>query len=527
MQFKLAIPSPVLGQKMLKRVILTTMLAVSTFQTVRANDDALIEQSVNGTTAVIVRMDTGKIELSPQWTALAQQDASGAISQLLTMMTEPQTQVRELLNGETAFVAIDMPFGARIDARIHTSTNVPETNLLSAVNLFWQGTIGTANRASGWQTLQLTTASKVKSQGSSFNSVPADPVTWKTACAQAADYPIQLVFVLPKYVRDTFAELEPELPQILGGGPANPLVSGFRWMSLGIQPKDSTARIVIQTDSNATAELGRQQIPKMLQALMQGAKLDETTSTMMMAVVGLLNPTVEDSRIVIALDDPQKSSALLQLVATTVSAAAKPMAVSQTQNNLKQLALGMHNYYSAFRAFPTYAEIRKRETTSGLSWRVHILPYIDHAELYHAFKLDEPWDSDHNIKLLDRMPEVFKPVIPIGSKEKAKPFHTTYAAPIGEKTVFGRDKAIDFQNITDGTSNTIAFVELKPEFAIPWTSPEEYPFDPADPAAKLRVVNGAIAVALMDGSVHGFPADEPASFWNAFLSIDGGEVVKW
>ena len=46
-------------------------------------------------------------------------------------------------------------------------------------------------------------------------------------------------------------------------------------------------------------------------------------------------------------------------------------------------------------------------TMSGkplLSWRVHLLPFLEENELYEQFKLDEPWDSPHNIKLLDQMP---------------------------------------------------------------------------------------------------------------------------
>jgi len=42
-----------------------------------------------------------------------------------------------------------------------------------------------------------------------------------------------------------------------------------------------------------------------------------------------------------------------------------------------------------------------------LSWRVLILPYLEHDELYRAFKLDEPWDSPHNRRLIEWMPREF------------------------------------------------------------------------------------------------------------------------
>ena len=36
-----------------------------------------------------------------------------------------------------------------------------------------------------------------------------------------------------------------------------------------------------------------------------------------------------------------------------------------------------------------------------------MLPYVEEGELFKEFKLDEPWDSEHNKKLLARMPKVY------------------------------------------------------------------------------------------------------------------------
>ena len=44
-----------------------------------------------------------------------------------------------------------------------------------------------------------------------------------------------------------------------------------------------------------------------------------------------------------------------------------------------------------------------------LSWRVALLPFLEENELYKQFHLDEAWDSDHNKKLLAKMPRVFAP----------------------------------------------------------------------------------------------------------------------
>ncbi len=47
------------------------------------------------------------------------------------------------------------------------------------------------------------------------------------------------------------------------------------------------------------------------------------------------------------------------------------------------------------------------EQGSGLSWRVHLLPFMNQQRLYTQFKLNEPWDSEHNKQLLLQMPSVF------------------------------------------------------------------------------------------------------------------------
>jgi hypothetical protein len=154
------------------------------------------------------------------------------------------------------------------------------------------------------------------------------------------------------------------------------------------------------------------------------------------------------------------------------------------------------------------------------------LPFIGFNELYQEFKLDEAWDSPHNMKLLPKMPKIYRPVADMNETGELKPHHTTYVAPIGSKTVFGQDEPIHFRNVTDGLSNTVAFVELKREHAIPWTSPEEYRYDESNPTAKLRNYNGKTAIALFDGAVVNVKIDLPKETWLALFTRNGGEVVS-
>jgi len=82
---------------------------------------------------------------------------------------------------------------------------------------------------------------------------------------------------------------------------------------------------------------------------------------------------------------------------------------TQAVNNLKCIGLAMHNYHDMHKRLPP-AAICDATGRPLLSWRVALLPFVDVAEnkLYGEFKLDEAWDSPHNLKLLERMPFVYQ-----------------------------------------------------------------------------------------------------------------------
>ena len=74
---------------------------------------------------------------------------------------------------------------------------------------------------------------------------------------------------------------------------------------------------------------------------------------------------------------------------------------------MRNLALGVLNYESAHRHLPPPTESRGPERQTGLSWRIHILPFLGEADLFNQFAIDEPWDSETNIKLLPKMPAIY------------------------------------------------------------------------------------------------------------------------
>src|SRR5262245_51934329 len=78
----------------------------------------------------------------------------------------------------------------------------------------------------------------------------------------------------------------------------------------------------------------------------------------------------------------------------------------ESRNNLKQMSVAIEEYRAKHGHFPRQA-IYSAEGKPLLSWRVSVLPFVEQETLYKQFHLDEPWDSPHNIKLLEMMPATY------------------------------------------------------------------------------------------------------------------------
>jgi hypothetical protein len=145
-----------------------------------------------------------------------------------------------------------------------------------------------------------------------------------------------------------------------------------------------------------------------------------------------------------------------------------------TMDNIKHIGLAMHTHAQKQKpiSYPP-AYIADKDGKPLLSWRVMILPYLEEKALYEQFKLDEPWDSEHNKKLIEKMPKVY-------ASPLTKPLEhgkTCYQVPFGKETLFTGKNGIKMREVTDGTSKTIALVEVASESAVEWTKPQDWEFD--------------------------------------------------
>ena len=194
---------------------------------------------------------------------------------------------------------------------------------------------------------------------------------------------------------------------------------------------------------------------------------------------------------------------------------------AQCVNNLKQIALAMHNYHSANNTFPRAASVDENGKPL-LSWRVAILPYLGHQALYNKFNLDEPWDSVHNKALLKEMP----PIYSCPNRAKPEPFTTTYEVLVGKNAMFEKDQDIGVVDVTDGTSNTFLVVESRN--AVPWTKPDDLTFDPGAAASLCGAGSshpGGFNAAMGDGSVRFIRDTIDVKKFRSMITRNLGEVI--
>ena len=329
----------------------------------------------------------------------------------------------------------------------------------------------------------------------------------------------QLLVLPTADARRVVEELQPTLPAAAGGGPSALITRGALWLSIGVNcTPHASARLVIQSQDHAAAAAlhGHWDSWYRLLARMAGGE----TAPRLIRFADRLAPEVKGDRLLLELDAERLEQVRLVLQ-PAIEQVEQRLRFQQATNNLKQIGIAMHGYADGHKHFPP-AAIYDDAGKPLLSWRVAVLPYLDQEALFKEFHLDEPWDSEHNARLIDRMPEVYR-----SPGERDLPAgRTTYLVPVGEKTLFHGREGTRFQDITDGTSNTLLAVEADNARAVVWTKPDDWTIDAEGPAAELASpYQNHLLVLLCDGAVLALKWPFEADALNRLVTYNGGEVL--
>ena len=330
--------------------------------------------------------------------------------------------------------------------------------------------------------LRRMTSSRLQPGGEFIGLVQNSPAMFKMAVNFETLRDLVSAFVLTEE-NQIPPELSEEMEQIIDltdnilvelyRDPANALRA-----SLGTSGADKTELL-----SKSLLRIRRQLTDLVMEQSTQEMEFDDSVSVeMRQAITGYMNRirkyidnesmwSIQEDRVVMQFESSmlvnyQIIGVLSGLLLPAVQAARESARQMQSSNNLRQIMLAMHNFHDANGRFPAQA-IAQGEGNPLLSWRVAILPYLGEQALYDQFHLDEPWDSAHNIELLEQMPEFFR-----NPSNPPTAGMTTYLVPMG-KGVGLSSEGLKIQQITDGTSNTLAVLDVDPQFGVPWTKPDD------------------------------------------------------
>ncbi|MEZ6032886.1 MAG: DUF1559 domain-containing protein [Planctomycetaceae bacterium] len=304
-------------------------------------------------------------------------------------------------------------------------------------------------------------------------------------------------------------------------------VSGGVRLSLTLNAADEAAAQQTAAALTEALQFGSQMALQAMQAEMNGDDPMQVAGRSYVQRIATsyldkLKPTAAENAVNIEIDaiDHAYGPVMVALLLPAVQAAREAAQRTQDSNSLKQISLAMHNYHEVHGEFPAQASVDK-DGKPLLSWRVQLLPFLDEQALYEQFHLDEPWDSEHNLKLAEQMPAVFR------SQTLGAANQTVFQSFVGSGAFLDGRKGLRMKDFTDGTSSTLMVAEVNADQAVVWTKPADVNFDEADPMKGLGSFRPqGFQAAFVDGSVRMISAEIKLETLRRLILRNDGEVIE-
>lgn len=461
-----------------------------------AAQEAALQAIVTPDTALIARVDLSRVtgaELA--WLARAAATIDGEavpdVDEWEAMRAKLQaagaTQAWASLR---APVLVGESLLARVAIEVSDQSKAVDVLRVASASLF---------RDSAWSWRQagaLVVATRSDAPGEQ-GSAPRAPAFAK-ALAGDGDAPLAVVLLLAPDQRRALTELLPASYAVLNRDSLSGVLAELEQLTLAYASRQS-ATVELRYPSDQVAKRAAAVWPEFCRDVAELLKSDAKLAELLAQnTAGAAAP--QGDRLAIKFDE----AAVTRIASALQDASQREDAAAQRRlamNRLKQIGLAMHNYHDRNKRFPD-AAISTADGKPLLSWRVALLPYLEQANLYRQFKLDEPWDSEHNKQLIDKMPDAYRATRPASEGK------TPFVAAIGAEMAFPNGKGRTIREFTDGTSNTILVVEADPDHEVIWTKPADATIDLVRPKANLggHYGNGLLAL-VADGSAR-FIADD-------------------
>jgi len=198
------------------------------------------------------------------------------------------------------------------------------------------------------------------------------------------------------------------------------------------------------------------------------------------------------------------------------------------KRNMKEIYFALAQYHAVHGSYPP-AYIADESGKPMHSWRVLILPYLGHKDIYAKYNFDEQWDGPNNSKLHEiALPLYHCP----DDKPAAGEAETSYVVAVGPDTLFPGTETVAISQITAPTTRTFLLVETT-NSGIHWMEPRD--LNVAQMAPSINPKTGRGISSNHPGGVNAVFVDGHISFIGemqvtpdevrGMLSRDGGAPV--
>lgn len=217
---------------------------------------------------------------------------------------------------------------------------------------------------------------------------------------------------------------------------------------------------------------------------------------------------------------------LVALLLPAVSAAREAARMMQDGNNMKQIALALHNYHDTHRALPGSFAVNSNGEKVW-SWKVALLPYIEETRRFQAVDYTnmKSWDDPSNTVLQEAAPPMFQ-----SSRSNQPPNSNTtnvFLISSPERLPSGNAMFVDGEYTTlsqcsDGIANTLVAVMLT-KHSMAWASPAN--LTPDEAYDRIKNEDKVFIAMFMDGSVRNVSVDIDKDTFMAWVTCDGNEAT--
>jgi hypothetical protein len=351
----------------------------------------------------------------------------------------------------------------------------------------------------------------------SANPQPAEIA--ETALASLAKFDIGVAIIGSPDTRKVLAELNPDFADPFGNLNGKMIANDVQWSSMGLSFKNKTGSLIVQCSDNRTSKQLAAAAEKLIPFLQSKSLLDPPVAAY---INENFKAEANESRLVADLSDLFKEDGLTLLMKEVTAQQGQ----KEQMKRLQLIAKGCHKFEEANKKLPATANYDK-EGKPLLSWRVHILPYMNQNNLYKLFRLDEPWDSEHNIKLLKMLPDCYFGMAANPNQDNLEAGKTIYLRPTGKGTLFDGSTAPTFAMMTDGTVSTMLAVVAGDDHAVEWTRPVDWKFDSEKPWQGLGVKKGEkLKIVTADGAGHRIRDDIDDVQLRNLVNPQDGDIVR-